>query len=213
MQGRARYKITKPSFHDRYECKPGNAPDGPAPYSLEIPNNQKKHPDLVLNAEGISMAAFYLAKGCKYYNSDQKTFRIGLGDPSNVRWTEMLYHRKDKHGWTFTFSLPNAGQPVPMTWRKDNRVAVDGMKASRLSDNNFKLLDPNGQLMVVFTSHTMSFRLSAVGTLQINVDLGPMFEYAVIKNLLSIYDFQKREEDSRSSNTSTVGAAAASSSC
>ncbi|EWY82450.1 hypothetical protein FOYG_14544 [Fusarium oxysporum NRRL 32931] len=213
IQGRARYKITKPSFHDRYECKPDNAPDGLAPYSLAISNNQKKHPDLVLNAEGIAMAACYFPKTSNYYNSDEKAFRIGLGDPSNVRWTEMLYRGKDKYGWTFTFNLPDTEQPIPMTWRKYNRVAVDGMKASRLSDNNFKLLDPNGQLMAVFTRHTMSFRLNAVGTLQINMDLGPMFEYAVITTLLSIYDFQKREEDSRSSNTSAAGAAAASSSC
>ncbi|KAF5690462.1 hypothetical protein FDENT_3846 [Fusarium denticulatum] len=212
-QGGARFKITKSSFHDRYECKPDTAPDGPVPYSLAISNNQKKHPYLVLNAEGIAMAACYLPNTRSYYNSDEKMFRIGLGDPSNVRWTEMLYRGKDKYGWTFTFNLPNTGQPVPMTWRKDNSVAVDGMKASRLSDNNFKLLDPNGRLMAVFTSHTMSLRLSAVGTLQINMDLGPMFEYAVITTLLSIYEFQKREEDSRSSSTSAAGAAAASSSC
>lgn len=92
-------------------------------------------------------------------------------------------------------------------------MAVDVIEASRLSDDNFKLLDPTGQLMAVFTSHTMSLRLSAVGTLQINMDLGPMFEYAVITTLLSIYDFQKREEDSRSSSTSTAGATAASSCC
>ncbi|KAG5754028.1 hypothetical protein H9Q69_013300 [Fusarium xylarioides] len=213
IQGRARFKIIKPSFHDRYECKPDNAPNGPAPYSLVISNKQKKRPDLVLNAKGVAMAACYLPKTSSYYNSDEKIFRIGLGDPSNVRWTDMLYRGKDKYGWAFTFNLPNTGQPVPMTWRKDNSVAVDGMKASRLSDNNFKLLDPNGQLMAVFTSHTMSLRPSAVGTLQINMDLGPMFEYAVITTLLSIYDFQKREEDSRSSSTSAAGAAAASSSC
>ncbi|KAG5804069.1 hypothetical protein H9Q74_013233 [Fusarium xylarioides] len=213
IQGRARFKIIKPSFHDRYECKPDNAPNGPAPYSLVISNKQKKRPDLVLNAEGVAMAACYLPKTSSYYNSDEKIFRIGLGDPSNVRWTDMLYRGKDKYGWAFTFNLPNTGQPVPMTWRKDNSVAVDGMKASRLSDNNFKLLDPNGQLMAVFTSHTTSLRPSAVGTLQINMDLGPMFEYAVITTLLSIYDFQKREEDSRSSSTSAAGAAAASSSC
>jgi hypothetical protein len=159
------------------------------------------------------MAACYFPKAIKYYNSDEKTFRIGLGDPSNARWTEMLYRGKDKYGWTFTFNLPNTRQPVPMTWRKDNSVPVDGMKASRLSDSNFKLLDPNGQLMAAFTNHTMSFRLSAVGTLQINIDLGPMFDYAAITTLLSIYNFQKREEDSRSNNTSTAGAAAASSSC
>ncbi|SCN72155.1 uncharacterized protein FFB20_04122 [Fusarium fujikuroi] len=125
----------------------------------------------------------------------------------------MLYRGKDKYGWTFTFNLPNTGRPVPMTWRKGNSVAVDGMKASRLSDNNFKLLDPNGQLMAVFTSHTMSLRLSAVGTLQINIDLGPMSEYAVITTFLPIYDFQTREEDIRSSRIRAAGAAASSSCC
>ncbi|CVK85531.1 uncharacterized protein FPRN_06592 [Fusarium proliferatum] len=125
----------------------------------------------------------------------------------------MLYRRKDKHGWTFTFNLPNTGRPVPMTWRKGNSVAVDGMKASRLSDSNFKLLDPNDQVMAVFTSHTMSLRLSAVGTLQINIDLGPMFEYAVITTSLPIYDFPRREEDSRSSRISATGAATSSSCC
>ncbi|CCT67904.1 uncharacterized protein FFUJ_14812 [Fusarium fujikuroi IMI 58289] len=194
MQGLARFKIIKPSFYDRYECKPDNAPGGPVLYNLAISSNQKKHPDLVLNAEG-------------------KIFRIGLGDPLNVRWTEMLYRGKDKYGWTFTFNLPNTGRPVPMTWRKGNSVAVDGMKASRLSDNNFKLLDPNGQLMAVFTSHTMSLRLSAVGTLQINIDLGPMSEYAVITTFLPIYDFQTREEDIRSSRIRAAGAAASSSCC
>ncbi|KAF5714792.1 hypothetical protein FMUND_7173 [Fusarium mundagurra] len=142
------------------------------PYSVAISNNQKKHPDLVLNAEWITMAACYLPKTSSYYNSDEKVFLIGLGDPSNVQWTEMLYRRKDIYGWTFTFNLPNTGQPIPMTRRKDNGAAVDGMKASRLRDNNFKLLDPNGQLMAVLTSHTTSLRLSAVGTLQINLDLG-----------------------------------------
>ena len=63
------------------------------------------------------------------------------------------------------------GQPIPLTWLKDNNVTVDGMSASRLS-NNLKLQDPNGQLMAVFTSHTMSQRLSSVDTLQINMDLG-----------------------------------------
>ncbi|CVK85530.1 uncharacterized protein FPRN_06593 [Fusarium proliferatum] len=62
MQGLARFKITKPSFHDRYECKPDNAPGGPVLYSLAISSNQKKHPDLVLNAEGVAMVAFYLPK-------------------------------------------------------------------------------------------------------------------------------------------------------
>ncbi|KAF5705155.1 hypothetical protein FGLOB1_8124 [Fusarium globosum] len=195
MQGRARFEITKPSFHDRYECKPDNALDGPVPYSLAISNKQKKHPDLVLNAEGVAMAACYLPKTSNYYNSDEKKFRIGLRDPSNVWWTEMLYRGKDKYGWTFTFNLPDTGQSVLMTWRKDNSVAVNGSKASRLGDNNFKLLDPNGQLMAI------------------NMDLCPMFEHAVITTLLSIYDFQKREEDSPSSSTSTAGAAAAGSSC
>lgn len=115
IQGRARFKITKPSFHDRYECKPDNALDGPVPYSRAISNNHKNHPDLVLNAEGIAMAACYLPNASNYYNSDEKIFRIGLGDPSNVRWTEMLYRGKDKYGWTFTFNLPNTGQSVPMT--------------------------------------------------------------------------------------------------
>ncbi|KAF4457606.1 hypothetical protein F53441_479 [Fusarium austroafricanum] len=211
--GRARFKITKPSFSDRYECKVDNAPGGPTPYTLEISKKPHKRPDLVLNAEGISMAACYFPDASKYYNSDEKTFRFGLGDPSNVHWSEMLYRGKDKYGWTFTFNLPNTGQPIPLTWWKDNNIAVDGMSASRLSDNNFKLQDPNGQLMAVFTSHTMSLRPSACGTLQINMDLGPMFEYAVITTLLSIYDFQKREEEKRSSssNAAAAGAAAASS--
>ncbi|TXB95697.1 hypothetical protein FocTR4_00016210 [Fusarium oxysporum f. sp. cubense] len=173
FQGRTRHKITKPSFHHRYECRPDNAPDGPAPYNLAISNNQKKYPNLVLNAEGIVMAACYFPNISIYYNSEEKTFRIGLGDPSNVRWAEMLYRGKDKYGWTCTFNLPDTGQPIPMAWTKGNSVAVDAMEASRSSGNNFKLLDPNGQLMAVFTSHTRSFRLNAVGTLQTNMDTGP----------------------------------------
>ncbi|RTE79391.1 hypothetical protein BHE90_006121 [Fusarium euwallaceae] len=207
--GAARFKITKPSFHGRYECKPDNAPDGPSAYSLEISKNKKKHPDLALTAGGASVAACYFPEASRYYNSDSKTFRLGLGDPSNVQWTEMSYLGKDKHGWTFSLNLPNMGQPIPLTWLKDNNVAVDGMSASRLSNNNFKLQDPNGQIMAVFTSHTMSLRPSSVGTLQINMDLGPMFEYAVITTLLSIYDFQKREEEKRSSSSSAAGGAAA----
>ncbi|KAJ4315056.1 hypothetical protein N0V84_008568 [Fusarium piperis] len=211
IHGAARFKIKKPSFHSRYECKPDNAPDGPSAYSLEISKNPKKHPDLALTAGGASVAACYFPEASRYYNSDSKTFRLGLGDPSNVQWTEMSYRGKDKHGWTFSLNLPNMGQPIPLTWLKDNSVAVDGMSASRLSNNNFKLQDANGQIMAIFTSHTMSLRPSSVGTLQMSMDLGPMFEYAVITTLLSIYDFQKREEEKRSSSTSAGGAAAAAS--
>ncbi|KAL2692481.1 hypothetical protein Neosp_002891 [[Neocosmospora] mangrovei] len=152
VHGAARFKITKPSFHSRYECKPDNAPDGPSAYSLEISKNPKKHPDLALTLGGSSVAACYFPEASRYYNSDSKTFRIGIGDPAN---------------------------------------------------------GPNGQIMAVFSSHTMSLRPSSVGTLQINMDLGPMFEYAVITTLLSIYDFQKREEEKRSSSSSAGGAAAA----
>ncbi|KAJ4183857.1 hypothetical protein NW755_009396 [Fusarium falciforme] len=193
MHDAARFKISKPSFHSRYECKPDNAPDGPSAYSLEISKNPKKHPELALTAGGASVAACYFLEASRYYNSDSKMSRIGLGDPANVQWTEMSYRGKDKYGWSFSLNLPNVGQPVPLTWLKDHSVAVDGMSASRLSNNNFKLQDPTGQIMAI------------------NMDLGPMFEYAVITTLLSIYDFQKREEEKRSSSSSAAGAAAAAS--
>lgn len=59
----------------------------------------------------------------------------------------------------------------------------------------------------------MSLRLSAVGTMQINMDLGPIFEYAVIMSLLSIYEYQKREEDESSTHLNAAAGAAAASSC
>ncbi|KAM0490123.1 hypothetical protein ACHAP8_011900 [Fusarium lateritium] len=210
MSGPARYKVTKPTFHSRYECRPDNASDGPATYSLKI----SKDPDLSFNAEGMPMGACFLPNCSRVSPSDTKSFKIVIGSPPNVQYLQMVHRGDDNYGWTFMFNLPNTGQPVPMTWKKDNNVAVDGMHASSLSDNNFKLQDSNGQLMAVFTSHTMSLRLSAVGTLQINMDLGPIFEYAVIMSLLSIYEHQKREEDdSSSTNLNAAAAAAAASSC
>ncbi|CAG1980182.1 unnamed protein product [Fusarium graminearum] len=205
----ARYKVTKPTFHNRYECRPGHASDGPVTYSLKV----SKDPDLSFSAEGIPMGACYLPNYKRVSRSDVKSFKIVIGRPPDVQYIQMIHRGNDDYGWTFMFNLPNTGQPIPMTWKKDNNVAVDGMHASSLSDNNFKLQDPNGQLMAVFTSHTMSLRLSAVSTMQINMDLGPIFEYAVIMSLLSIYEYQKREEDENSTHLNAAAGVAAASSC
>ncbi|RBR07519.1 uncharacterized protein FIESC28_10600 [Fusarium coffeatum] len=205
--GPARYKITKPSFHSRYECTPEDDTDRPATYSLQI-SSRKKKPDLAFSAEGAPMGECFFPEVKKTSPSDSKSFRIALGNPSNAQWTELIHHGEDNYGWTFMFNLPSTGQPMPMTWKKDNNIAVDGMHASKLGDNNFNLQDPNGQVMAVFTRQTFSLRSSAIGTLQTNVDLGPLFEYAVVMSLLCIYEYRKREENN-SASSSGLGAIAA----
>ncbi|UZP43149.1 hypothetical protein NXS19_010965 [Fusarium pseudograminearum] len=176
MGGPARYKVTKPTFHSRYECRPEHASDGPVTYSLKV----SKDPDLSFSAEGIPMGACYLPNYKRVSRSDAKSFKIVIGRPPNVQYIQMIHRGNDDFGWTFMFNLPNTGQPIPMTWKKDNNVAVDGMHAS-------------------------------IGTMQINMDLGPIFEYAVIMSLLSIYEYQKREDDNSTHLNAAAGAAAASS--
>lgn len=204
--GPVRYKITRRSFHNRYECRPEHDFDRPAAYTLKLSDSRKNKPDLSFAAKGMPMGECYFPNVRKTSRKDAKSFRIGLGSPSNMQWTELTHHGKDDHGWSFTFNLPSTSQPVPLTWMKDNNVAVDGMHASSLSDNNFKLVDPNGQVMAVFTSHTFSLSSRTAGTVQINVDLGPVFEHAVVMSLLCIYEYKKREEN-KSSSSFNAGAA------
>ncbi|KAF5022194.1 hypothetical protein F66182_5781 [Fusarium sp. NRRL 66182] len=204
-----RLKITQPSFKSRYECKLDDGSDGRSIYNLEISTKSSKEPSLTMTAGGAPIAACYFPDPSSYNKDDAKTFHVGLGDPTNIYWTEMNYRGKDKHGWTFTMSVPQTGQLISARWNKSNSVAVDGMSASRLSNNNFNLQDAQGRRMAVFTSHTMSLRPSAVGTLQIDAHLGPAFEHAVVITLLSIYDFQSREEDKRSSTSSSAAGHAA----
>ena len=204
--GPVRYKITRRSFRNRYECRPEHDFDRPATYTLKISENRKSKPDLSFAAKGLPMGECYFPNARK----GSKSIRIGLGKPSNMQWTELIPQGKDEHGWTLTFNLPSTGQPVPLTWMKDNNVAVDGMHASSLSNNNLKLVDPNGQLMAVFTSQTFSLSSSACGTVQINMDLGPAFEHAVIMSLLCIYELRKRvASNSSSSNGMSAMAAVA----
>ncbi|RFN45354.1 hypothetical protein FIE12Z_10419 [Fusarium flagelliforme] len=209
-----RYKITRRSFHSRYECRPELYFDRPATYTLKLSDGSKNKPFLSFAAKGMPMGECYFPNVRKTSRKDANSFRIGLGNPSDMQWTELIHHVKDEYGWSFTFNLPSTGQPVPLTWVKDNKVAVDGRRASSLSDNNFKLRDPNGQVMAVFTSHSLSLSSSTAGTVQINVDFGPGFEHAVVMTLLCIYEYKKRYENnsSSSSNAGTaciVGAAGA----
>ncbi|KAJ4138638.1 hypothetical protein NW768_002488 [Fusarium equiseti] len=207
--GPVRYKITRRSFPNRYECKPQHDFDRPATYTLKLSDSRKKKPDLSFAAKGMSMGECYFPNVRKTSRKHAKSFRIGLGNPSNMQWTELIHHGNDDHGWSFTFTLPSTGQPIPLTWMKDNNVAVDGMHASSLSDNNFNLQDTNGQVMAVFTSHTFSLGSSTAGMVQINVDLGPIFEHAVVMSLLCIYEYKKREENKSSSSFNAGGAGVA----
>jgi hypothetical protein len=204
--GPVRYKITRRSFHNRYECRLENYFDIPATYTLKLSDSRRNKPDLSFAAKGMPMGECYFPNVRKTSRKDAKSFRIGLGSPSKMQWKELIHHAMDDHGWSFTFNLPSTGQPVPLTWMKDNNVAVDGRHASSLSDNNFKLQDPSGQVMAVFTSHTLSLSSSTAGTVQINVDLGPVFEHAVVMSLLCIYEYKKREEN-KSSSSFNAGAA------
>ncbi|KAI9901150.1 hypothetical protein N3K66_002967 [Trichothecium roseum] len=134
------------------------------------------------------------------------------GGKEDFMWEDMRREKLTEWGYAFSFTPPPSSSPavvaagggrrdrVALMWKRTTHVTAAGMKASRLSVRNFKLVDrgDEGRVLAVFTA---ARGWSSCGTLQINVDWGVGFERVVVVSCVTLYEKVSRETAGDSADT------------
>ncbi|KAL4890293.1 hypothetical protein BDV59DRAFT_96004 [Aspergillus ambiguus] len=186
------YFVHKSCFQRHYTVT--SVDDQPLLYG-EISSFTHK-PDLILHA-GSDKHGPVIAM-CKFPKFSS-VLKVGLGGPDNVcatKWEDMTKENVggSEYRWSTTLrGFPDSSERrKQLVWKRTQHVTADGVKASRLSSRNYKLLDEAGHILAVFTSNRT---YKKCGKLQLNVNYGEDFDTMVFITCLGLYEKARRRKN------------------
>lgn len=128
--------------------------------------------------------------------------KVGLGDPndvSNATWEDLLGegYSHGKYSWQMLLDKDCVPNRYSFIWKRTSNVGVNDTRPSKLSTDNFKLVDEQtGQVLAAYsTSNHKS--VDKAGKLEIYPDYGRDFELMTIATILSIVERHRRRNQRR----------------
>ncbi|KAB8227438.1 uncharacterized protein BDW43DRAFT_304600 [Aspergillus alliaceus] len=158
-----------------------------------------KKPDLTFHAGNDKNAPVV---GVSKFLHFSRHMKLGLGDPQNintVEWEDLVSQnlKHNKYRWQMTVRGVSGAERRAFMWKRTHSVAVEGSSASIWSSRNFKLVDEQTeQIVAIFTSSAFK-SVKKSGKLQISSNYGQEFDLMVLITVLSLYEKQRRRENSR----------------
>ncbi|KAK0385669.1 hypothetical protein NLU13_6846 [Sarocladium strictum] len=184
------YSISRYSLSRCYEIAPISSPNQPIA-SAAI--SSLKGPDLTLHASPDHSGPIIAVLDKSTFSS---TMKVCLGDPKAAAPDAVQYSKLEKSGWSdreyqIPVILEKGQQPRTFSWRRTRHEAAAGTSVNQLSSKNYKLVDEQGATLAVFTRESMAW--NKVGTLDVRVDLGLLFEHLVWITILGVYEKLRRD--------------------
>lgn len=185
------WKLSKPAFSRHYDIRANND-SSPVAFVVDLSTFTRNKPNLTLH-RGSSLKDNPPAVACVHTPKSSRSFTLGIGDPSspNIHWEDVK--REGLTGFEYSFPcVLDGSKPTQLTWKKTSRESVQGMKASKFSQKDFKLVDGQGRVVAVFTHET---GVTSCGTLEIRGDWGEDVDLKVLMTVTTLYDLVRKKQN------------------
>lgn len=201
-----RYKLSKPKLNRRYDVKAdgSNGNNSPVLFVVDISTFTPNKPNLTMHA-GSDLKSNPPAVACSHFPHAGRSFKLGLGDPANpasITWEEVNRDGLSNSRYDWSVDIPGSRERIPVVWKRTSNVAVEGMSTGFWNGRDWKLVDPRGNVLAVFTH---SSGLTSGGILQINVDFGMRFDHAVLMTVITLYEYTRRRRNAAAAASSGGG--------
>jgi hypothetical protein len=189
------YKLSRHSLRRTYEIAPISNPGQPLA-SAHI--STLTGPDLTLHGSPDASGPILAVLDKSTWSSSMK---VGIGDPK-VHPNAVQYSKLEKSGWSdkeyqIPIILEKGQHPRVFSWKRTRNEAVSGMSVNPLSSKNYKMVDEKGATLAVFTAESMGW--NTIGTLEVRVDLGMLFEHLVWITILGVYEKLRKSQQAAAS--------------
>lgn len=154
-----------------------------------------RKPDLTIH-EGTDKKGAILAT-VKFAHFSRRS-KVSLGDPADLRhttWEDLIGKGicHSRFNWQMQVEKDGVPNRSSFVWKSTSRVGVGNTRPSRLSSNNYKLVDAQtGQVLAAFTNSGHK-SLDKEGKLEIYPSYGRDFDMMVLATILSIVERQRRQ--------------------
>ena len=180
----------------RYDYNVTSADKAPL-YHADNSSWTPKKPDLTLHAGTDNYAPIVAV--CKFIHFSRHC-KIGLGNPedlNNILWEDLL-----SQGYThgkYRWQMPvrgGASERRSYVWKRTTSVGVNNSSPSKISADNYKLVDEKTEQVVAVYSSSSHKSVSKSGKLEVLVDHGQDFDVVVLITALAVIEKHRRRNQS-----------------